>query len=187
MTARIAWLAFTCFGLSVALAKAESPAEIEAWWTDMGRADGARAYQAMVQLAGAAEVTTFLGERLRPVIAVPRARMLKLVAELGNDKFTVRDQAYRQLEDLRDLAEDELAKALVAGPELESLRRIEQLLEKRDLLKSPARLQMLRGIEVLENLGNEEAKRVLQKLAAGAAEARQTKEAKASLERLKKR
>jgi hypothetical protein len=46
---------------------------------------------------------------------------------------------------------------------------------------------MLRAVEVLEQLGTAEAHNLLEKLATGAPEAQQTREAKAALERLKQR
>ena len=46
---------------------------------------------------------------------------------------------------------------------------------------------MLRAIEVLEHIGTAEARQVLKSLANGAPEARRTREAKSSLERLAKR
>lgn len=80
-----------------------------------------------------------------------------------------------------------MAKTLARKPSLEAGKRIEFLLEKLDLLKDPERLRALRAIEVLENIGTAEAQRTLQRLAGGAAEAQQTREAKASLERLDQR
>jgi hypothetical protein len=49
---------------------------------------------------------------------------------------------------------------------------------------SPVRLRSLRALEVLERAGTAEARQLIQRIAAGAAEARLTREAKASLERL---
>jgi hypothetical protein len=55
-----------------------------------------------------------------------------------------------------------------------------------DLTKDPERLREVRAVEALEYVGTPEALQVLRKLAAGAADARITSEAKGSLERLTK-
>jgi hypothetical protein len=124
---------------------------------------------------------------LRPVEGLPRRRISQLIASLDSDQFAERESAQRELEKLQDLAEAELAKTLTRAPSLEARRRIEFLLEKLDLLRNPDRLRALRAIEILESIRTSEAKRALQRLAGGAAEAQQTREAKASLERLDKR
>jgi hypothetical protein len=163
------------------------PGDLKRWWADLGSADGAKAYQALGQLITASgESVPFLDEHLRPVEAVSRGKISQLVAGLGSERYAEREKAQQGLEKLQDLAEEELSKALAAGPTLEVRQRIERLLEKSDLLKSPERLRSLRAIEVLEHIGTPEARRVLQKLAKGAPEARQTREARASLERLAK-
>ena len=164
------------------------PGDLKGWWADLGSADGAKAYRAIGQLiAVSKESVPFLNEHLRPVEGIPRASISRLVADLGSERYAEREKAQRELEKLQDLAEEALSKALAAGPTLEVRQRIERLLEKADLLKSPERLRSLRAIEVLEHIGTPEAQKVLQKLAEGAPEARQTREARASLERLAKR
>ena len=80
-----------------------------------------------------------------------------------------------------------LRHALRIHPSPEVRRRVDQLLEKLDLAKSPQRLQGLRTVEVLEHIGTPEAQAVLKSLAQGAPEARLTQEAKAGLDRLVKR
>src|ERR1700733_12208270 len=111
--------------------------------------------------AASAKAAPFLAERLRPIAGTPRERIAQLVADLGSDEFAVRQKAQRELEALEDRAEEELVKTLIAVPNLEVRLRVERLLEKLDLLKRPDRLQGLRAIEVLENIGTPEAKQVL--------------------------
>ena len=68
------------------------------------------------------------------------------------------------------------------------MRRIEELLKKiEDGAVSGERLREVRALEVLEGLGTPEARKLLEELAKGAADAALTQEAKASLERLNRR
>lgn len=78
-------------------------------------------------------------------------------------------------------------KALDGKPSLEMRRRLEDLRAKAQRAwwgVSGERLRSLRAIEALELAGTNEAREVLQMLAAGAEGARLTEEAKAALERL---
>ena len=73
-------------------------------------------------------------------------------------------------------------------PQPEVRRRLERLLQVLEgVVASGERLQAVRAVEVLEQIGTAEAKQLLQSLASGAPGARLTQEAKASLERLAKR
>jgi hypothetical protein len=65
---------------------------------------------------------------------------------------------------------------------IERAPRIEEILE-RTTEPSPERLRSWRATKVLEQIASPEARRVLQSLAAGAPEARMTREAKAALKR----
>jgi RNA polymerase sigma factor (sigma-70 family) len=66
-------------------------------------------------------------------------------------------------------------------------RRVAQLLDKVDSdVMTPDQLRGVRAVEALEYAGSGEARQLLQSLASGAAEARLTREAKASLARLRR-
>jgi HEAT repeat protein len=110
-------------------------------------------------------------------------RLGQLIADLDNDEFAVRERAQRQLEGMGEDAAPALRKALAGKPALEVRRRIESILMKARTL-SPATLQVVRAVEVLENIGTLEARELLKSLADGVPEAVLTQEAKASLERL---
>jgi hypothetical protein len=69
-------------------------------------------------------------------------------------------------------------------PSPEVRRRVEHLLEK---LEAPRQLQGFRALEVLERIGTSEAEKVLKEVVRGAPEARLTREATASPERLSRR
>ncbi len=67
---------------------------------------------------------------------------------------------------------------------LETRRRLAQVLTNLSDRLSPETLRTIRAITVLEQIGTPEAKAVLETLARGAPGARETEEARASLERL---
>jgi hypothetical protein len=78
-----------------------------------------------------------------------------------------------------------LKKFLDGKPSLEARQRIDKLLDKLATLRVPSEtLQGLRAVEVLEKLGTPDARKLLERLAQGAAGARLTRDATASLDRL---
>ncbi len=111
-------------------------------------------------------------------------RIRRLIADLDSEQFTVREAAVKELEKLDDAAFALLRQALKNKPSLELRRRIEPLLSVPWLVQAPEKLRQIRAVTVLEQSGDAEARKVLERLAGGAAEARQTREAKAALQRL---
>jgi hypothetical protein len=79
-----------------------------------------------------------------------------------------------------------LRKALSARqPSLELRRRIERLVEKLEgPVTSPERLREMRAIEVLEQIGSAECRKLLQQLAQGHPQSDLTGEARAALARM---
>src|SRR5262249_46300969 len=72
-------------------------------------------------------------------------------------------------------------------PSLDVRRRIEQLIERAGPVTVPTLwLRAVRGVETLERIGSDEARRGLEKLAQGPEGSRQTVEAKTALARRKK-
>jgi dipeptidyl aminopeptidase/acylaminoacyl peptidase len=163
----------------------EQPRELETLWTWLASADARRAYQALWAFVHAQDAVPFLQQRLRPVAGPEPSRLARWVTELDSDQFAVRQKAVQELEKLGELARPALRQALAAKPTLEARRRLEQLLKKLDEpLRDPDVLRALRALEVLEHHAGPKARRVLETLAAGAPEARLTREARAALERL---
>jgi WD40 repeat protein len=164
------------------------PGRFDAAWDDLGGADAARAYQAAWELAAPGPAAALLRERLKPAAPADPERVARLIADLDDDDFAVRERATRELEGLAGLAEAACRKALAGRPPPEVRRRLEYLLEERDQRAVlPGQLQGLRAVEALEHLGSPEAVQLLKTLADGVPEARLTQEAKASLERLGRR
>jgi len=110
------------------------------------------------------------------------------IHDLNAESYQKREAARRDLIRLGERAEMALRRALSNRPTLEVRRRIEDLLSKLEPSSLPPEpLQVLRAIEILEHIGTTEARRCLEALAKGAADARQTREAKMALDRLMKR
>jgi hypothetical protein len=162
-----------------------SEKQIEALWTQLA-GDAPSAYDALQTLRSAPlQVVPYLRGRMQPV----KIDVARLIADLDSDDFSVREKASQQLARYGRVIEKALKQALEEKPSLEVRRRIEDLLmqirDASDVVRASPR--EVRCIELLESIGNVEARRVLQILAGGIAEAELTQEAKASLARLARR
>jgi HEAT repeat protein len=99
----------------------------------------------------------------------------------------VRDAAAKSLAKLGEQVEQALQRVLEKEAPPEVRRRIDAILAAPRAMPSGQRLRTLRAIAALERIGTLEAREVLRKLASGDAPARETREAKESLERLGRR
>jgi hypothetical protein len=161
--------------------------ELDALWTDLA-AEARKAHRAIWTLAAApAQAVPFLADHLRPVAGVDAKRVEKLLADLDSERFAVREAAARELTEMGQQIEPALRRVLESKPPLEVRNRVETILAAQRGVPPAALLRTLRAIQALERSGTPEARQVLRKLAEGAAGARETREAKASLQRLAKR
>jgi RNA polymerase sigma factor (sigma-70 family) len=167
---------------------ADSRVTLSEWWADLTGQDAPKAYRAIHALAAhPTDSIALLRKHLRPAAPVDPKRLSRLIADLDSERFAVREDAVRQLEALGDLAGPALRRALRGGPSLEKSRRIEGLLGKLEAEKlTPEQLRAVRAVGVLEYAGTPGARRLLKELAGGAEGARLTREAKASLGRLRR-
>jgi hypothetical protein len=152
----------------------------------MADARAGAAHPAAATLAATGEQTVrWLRGRLAPAAALDAKRIGQLIAELGHERFAVREKAMRDLEGLGEPAAAALREALKGSLPLEVKRRAEQIIGKINR-RVPEELRTLRAVDVLEQIGTAEAREILRTLAGGAAEARLTQEARASLRRLER-
>jgi RNA polymerase sigma factor (sigma-70 family) len=159
--------------------------ELQALWEKLGSADAQPAHQAMGTFTRAQEqAIVWVREHLPPTQKPGSEQVARLLRELDDDRFAVREEADAALLRLAELAVPALRQALDGKPSAEVRRRVTRLLERIDGEKTPEQLRSLRAVEVLERLGTAEARQVLEDLAKGTPEARQTQEATASLQRL---
>jgi WD40 repeat protein len=158
---------------------------IEALWTKLA-GDAPSAYDALQTLRRAStQIVPYLRGRMQPV----KIDFARLIADLDSDDFVVREKASQQLARYSRIAEKPLRQTLQKKPSLEARRRIEDLLDQMGYGSAlvPATPREIRCIELLESIGSAEARRILETLAGGIAEADLTQEAKASLARLARR
>ena len=159
-------------------------------WTDLSAADAVTAHRAVWRcLANSDAAVLIIKEKLKPAI-IDDKQVQKLIQELDDDSFRVRDRATAELEGLGELALDALRKAASATKSPEVQRRLKDLLDRGEPFPFPVsgeRLRALRAIRLLEQIGTPAARAVLERMANGAPMARVTIAAKASLERLKPR
>jgi len=160
--------------------------EVQACWTTLAGDDATQAYRSLYALAADPQQTVrFLHERLPKPDSELGKRLARLIADLDDDKYSVRLQASRELEQLGELATSALQAARNRQPSPEANRWLEQLLDK---MTSPTaeQLQWLRAIQALELTGSAEAKPLLEALAKEAPTNRMRQDAVAVLRRLAK-
>ena len=162
---------------------------LEDLWTDLSGEDAQRADAALRELESRpSEALPTLKERLRPAAAVDAKMLAKWVAELDAQKFNVRKDAVAELEKAGEQARPVLEAALKNAPSQELKRLVTDLLKKLDERRYPAELvRDLRVLEAVERIGSAEAVKLLETLATGAANDPRTHDAKAALERLKRK
>jgi hypothetical protein len=155
-------------------------------WETLSGEDLPRANQAVWTLTRApARAIPLFKDKLHAV-TVDSARITRLVVQLDDEKYQVRENAFRELEKLGKFAELDLKQALTNRPSLEVRRRVERLLEKLegvDLAAYPDWVRARRALQVLERMDAPEARELLQSLAQGAALSWLTQEARMALRR----
>jgi hypothetical protein len=194
------WIALTGLAVAAGAPPKQEPSakprlsaeELGTLWRQLRGADARTAYQAIGALIGAPEQSVpFLKKHVRPEPGIDPQHVAALIADLDSRSFAKRQSASEELDEMGETVETALREALARRPSLEVRRRIRLLLERqeeRDEGVPPRdRLQLVRALEVLEGIGNAEARKVLVELAQGDTSAWLTKEAKASLQRLEKR
>jgi hypothetical protein len=158
-------------------------------WVDLAGPDARRAYDAVCAMAAAPErAVELFGRRLEVLPRHTPEQVRRLIAALDANSFKRREQAMEELTLLGRFAEEPLREALKGRPTLEARRRIEALLQRMGPAGSApdSWVRLSRAVEVLEQVGGDGARQLLEKIAAGA-DAPATRQARAALERLDRR
>jgi len=160
--------------------------KLAAHWSDLGETDAARAYAAVLALAGdPAKSVPFLGERLKPALAPDSRHVARLIADLDADEFQARESAHNELAKLGELALAPMRATLKGNPSAEQRRLLEDLVSGAGMqTPSAERLRVMRALEALELAATPEAVKVLKAMAAGAPDTMPTTQARAILARM---
>jgi hypothetical protein len=178
-------------GLARPAGKAAAPLsekQLEAHWAELSSGDAGAAYRAVCALAGdPGSALPLLQERLTgPRSAgATAAQLARMVRDLDSDVYRVREQATQDLGRAGVRALPALRRALASPPSLEVKKRAQRLLSRLDPTElPPEELIALRGVQALEYIGTQEARRLLERLARGDGGERLMDEAGQALARL---
>jgi hypothetical protein len=153
-------------------------------WERLANRDARTGLAAVRQLAAdPTAAVPLLQRRFRP----DRARITRLIADLDDPRFPVRDAASKELAATADAAEPVLREAVETSGSAEVRERVGRILrrfESEDGQRPVAHLRAVRAVEVLERIGTPEARAVLAEWAATAQRTERGVEAKSTLDRL---
>jgi dipeptidyl aminopeptidase/acylaminoacyl peptidase len=157
-------------------------------WSDLKHDDAARAYQAIHILSThPAESVPFLRKSLFPGPAPDPLVVARLIADLDNEEFAVREKASTELARLGLPAGSALQRALEGKPSAESRRRLKELVRRlEEQMSGLEKARLIRTVEALERIATPDARKLLRNLQAGGAWSA-AEDAKLALERLAKR
>ena len=159
-------------------------------WQDLGNRDVAVAQRAIRTLvAGRKDSVAYVADRLRArPLSASEKPIVKLIANLDDNRFKVREEATQELQKLGERAVPFLEAAAHEGTSLEVRRRAGLLLKGRHLDDSgltTEQARLLRGIRVLEWSATPQARQALERAAGGLLEAAGlTDEARRALQRM---
>jgi hypothetical protein len=148
------------------------PNDLEPLWRDLASADAARAYAAVIALAGCPQVSLpFLQRKLAEQPPIEAQKIQRLLIELNDDQFEVRERATAELIKVGLVAEPAARKALASTSSEEVRTRLKKVLDYLGTapIRAPQQLQLLRALEVFGRAGpTPEATRLLQKIQSAA-------------------
>ena len=138
------------------------------YWELLGDGDAGKAYQALALLALAPDATVpFLKSRLHPVTDKTRPAIMKLIKDLDDDAFAVREAAVSKIAEYGSAALEPVRQALAtASPK--ATKNLDMTLER---IREQILPREERTIQLLEWIGNEEARQLLRTLASGTTDA----------------
>jgi len=153
-------------------------------WEALSGNDAIEAYQAVSALAADPTGPDQLRRRIEPAKPAPVDDVRRWLADLGADKFAVREAATKGLRELGRQIEPDLVAARDTATSAESQSRLNGLLADIPRERTGVELVQARAVAAMELAGNDAAKKLLAEWAGGASGARLALDAKAALARL---
>lgn len=165
--------------------RALTEAELKQYWSDLGGLDARRAFQAIHKLsADPDKVMPILRERIKPTPLPTKDEIKKLMAQLHDSTFRIRESAAKRLRQLGPEADALLKEALPANAPLELRRRLDEHYAGHASNLDRDRLLSVRAIRLLAMIDSTASRDLLRTLAGGAPGAWVTQEADGALKRL---
>ena len=156
-------------------------------WEELAGADAARARVWMRRwVATGNPAIAFLGKHVEAEAGIPEIRVRELIQQLGSDRFREREESQRRLAELGEPIVNVLRKEADRSTDTEIQERLRRLIDhpgQRVPLPTGKAIQVLRTIEVLEQIGTPTARKVVERLSKGAEGFPATQEARAALRR----
>ena len=158
---------------------------LDALWQRLAEQEDQEGETSRLLLGTPRQTPAFLAAKIKTVPIPDPAMIRGLVTSLDSEDFQQREAATNELVKLGKLAERDLNKALMTKPSPEMKRRIAELFKEHHLTDtlSPDMRRAALGIRVLEQLGTDAARSVLEDVANGPKGAWLTEEAGAALRR----
>ncbi len=159
---------------------------LEAAWTDLGKHESADACEAEGSfLAAAPAAVKFFADKIKPEAPLDPKQVQRLLADLDSDQYAERERASKALGALGHQVKPYLEEAIKTAKSTEVHDRASKILAALQAAPAaPQELRQLRAVLVLELIGDDESKNLLNKWANGPAAALLTEEASAALKRL---
>jgi hypothetical protein len=153
------------------------------YWDELGSSNAQTAYRASWMLVEQSGSCSFLKTRLRPIPPPSPELVRHLIVDLEHENYDRREAASRQLIGMHELIAPQIQAAAKDARSPETRRRAARILARlADWRTTDAeRLRTLRSIWLLQRIGTPEARAILELIATGAAQARETQDAKAAL------
>jgi WD40 repeat protein len=161
--------------------KPPSAKEIDGLWADLA-SDAAKAEPAIWTLVFSPSQSLPVLKRGLKLSVAPADDVAKLVADLDTKQFASRQKAIASLIEMSLAAESTVNKIMAGGLPLEQQQRLKPFLERCRL----ETLRQLRAVDVLDQIGTEQAKELLAALAKSSPSPQVSQFATAALERYAK-